>query len=232
MAHHDALAVVLHDQQHVRGGGSGAAAGVEGVDAGRGGAGELLGLSLAQDRSRGPADRLACGFERAAGGLDRIQPAQAVGVLFLREVQGRVGGVQVRRARRPVRDPGHRHLAEHRGQGTAMPGLGAGPRDPVRAGHLPEAGFPGRPQVQVVLEQLAQQLPAVGVQQGLQLGGPQPGCLFAAEPARHHLEPLPRRREAVPGRGHGRPPLRPARRARSAASPASAALSSSARARS
>ena len=81
------------------------------------------------------------------------QLPQAVRVLLHRQVQRSIGGIQVGVAAATVGQPGHRHLAEHRGQRAGMPGLDG------TAGHLPGVGHLGqallalRPQLQVILHQ-------------------------------------------------------------------------------
>ncbi len=84
----------------------------------------------------------------------------------------------------------------------------------------------------MILIQLARQLPGPRPQLILQPGVGQPGRLIPVQPARDLGEQPGRRGERTrrPG-AHARPPLRAARRARSSAIPASAAASSSARAR-
>jgi hypothetical protein len=79
--------------------------------------------------------------------------------MFLhRQVQLRVGGIQVGVATTAVRQPTHPHLPEHGGQRPGVAGLH------TAAGHLPGAGhiaqplFALRPQVQMILEQLPHQL--------------------------------------------------------------------------
>ena len=174
-----------------------------------------------------------------------------MGVPFGRQVECGVGGIQVFGCAGAVGQPGHVQLAEDGVQPAVVPGLDRRVRHLVHVAYLGQALFPRGAQVQVVLHQLTQQLPTLGVQAGLQLGVLEcPGLLGVQE--RHHLiEPLPRGGEHVtlgsvchritPGRdvaGHRRGPAHRRRRpprcaapARSAATPASAAASSSPRAR-
>ena len=121
-------------------------------------------------------------------------------MLFFRQVQRRVRRVQVRRLRRPIGHPGHSDLPEHSRQLPLVPGLGAGPRDTVRASHLRAPLLAGRPQVQVILVQPPQQLPAPRIQLLLQLGVRQPGRLPARQPLLNLGETCPGLGERGPAR--------------------------------
>ena len=72
-----------------------AGAAVEGVKVARATAGEILDLALAQSLAGRAPDRRRGVFERAPGGLDRRQPAQPVRVALDRQVEQRVGPVQL-----------------------------------------------------------------------------------------------------------------------------------------
>lgn len=115
-----------------------------------------------------------------------------------------------------------------------MPGLDRPALHPVGVEDRLEPVFALGAKVEVVLGQLAQQRPTVGVQTLLELGVLQPGGLGAVQKAHQFLEPPPAGGEGVPAAdiagGHDRGPRRWVRRACSVAIPASAARSSSARA--
>jgi hypothetical protein len=129
--HHDALAVA-GEHEHVTGRvGRRLPAGVERVEVGGGSLGELLHLPFADLLSRPPLDRLDRAVERAAGGLDRREPAQPVGVPLVGKVEHPVGRVQVRLPACPVGDPGHPDLPEHRREPPRVAGLGAAVAHPL-----------------------------------------------------------------------------------------------------
>src|SRR5580704_8350836 len=149
---HDALAVAGQDQ-HVTGPGvrRRPVPGVEVLEVRRGLPGQLLGLPLAQPGSGDTGDLRADLAERAARGQRRGLAAQPVRMLAPGQVQLPVRPVHIRRARRPVRDPGHRDRPEHRRQRPRVPRLGPGPGGPVRARHARLPLLPGSPQIQVIL---------------------------------------------------------------------------------
>jgi hypothetical protein len=198
-AHHDALAVTgEHEHLAVLAvvlavvlAGGGLAAAVEGVEVDDAGLGELLDLAFAQLLAGAAVDRGHRVVERAAGGLDRGEAAQPVGVFLDRQVEQCVGGMQVRVSGGAVGQPGDLDLTEDRGQSPAVSGLDPGPRHPGGVDDIGEveAGFPHRAQVQVVLQQLAQQRAALDVELVLELGVRQLGGLGAVEEAQHGVEP-------------------------------------------
>ena len=162
----------------------------------------LLGLPLAHHRAAAAGDGRVRGGEGAAGRLDRGQLRQGVRMPSGRQGQGRVRRAPVARPRFPPGAPGHRHRAEQGSQRPAVPGLQAGPGDPVGARHRGPvlAGLlflPHFPQVVVVLEQLFQDRPAPLVQELLQFGGREHGCRGAGELGGQHAEHVPGRRERI-----------------------------------
>ena len=165
--HDDALAVARQHQHVVVGAAGRLAAGVELADVAGGCRGEVLHLASAQPDPGGPADRLDRLVERPAGGLDGGL-AKPVGVLFLGQVQHRVGRVQVGGPGGAVGDACDAGLAEHCGQAPGVTGLGVGVPHPGCVGHLGQPLFPLGTHVQVVLQELPQQLPAVGLELLLQ----------------------------------------------------------------
>ena len=106
-----------------------------------------------------------------------------------REVEHGVSGVQVRPRRCAVGDPGHLDLAEHRAQLPGVVGLDPGPGGPVGPEDRDRA-LPLCAQVQVVLQEPAEQLPARHLQVVLQLAVAGRGGLGAVEEGQHRLEPL------------------------------------------
>ena len=129
-AHHDPLAVGREHQQLVRFGPLRSPGLVEVLEVDRGELRQLLDLALPEPLPGRALDRLDRVLEAAAGRLQRRELAQPVGVTLDRQVQRRVGGMQVRRLRRPIRQPRDRHRPEHRLQARA--------RDPAR----PDRGHP------------------------------------------------------------------------------------------
>jgi hypothetical protein len=124
-AHDDALAVDGQGEHVAAGAGRWAAPVVEVLDVRGGPAGELFDLAFAQADPGGSFDRLGGVVERAPRRFNRGQFPQAVRVFLHRQVQLRVSGTQVAAAAVAVGQPGHRHLAEHRGQRAGVPGLDA-----------------------------------------------------------------------------------------------------------
>jgi hypothetical protein len=169
--------------------------GVEVLEVRRGLPGQLLGLPLAQPGSGDTGDLRADLAERAARGQRRGLAAQPVRMLAPGQVQLRVRPVHIRRARRPVRDPGHRDRPEHRRQRPRVPRLGPGPGGPVRARHARLPLLPGSPQIQVILQQQPQHLPAPRLQVLLQHPVLQPRRLRPVQPPLDLRERLPRPRE-------------------------------------
>jgi hypothetical protein len=87
-----------------------------------------------------------------------------------------------------------------------MTGFDAVAHDTIGVGHLATAGlvkqgrglfFPGRPQVQVVLQQLPQQLAATRLKQFLQLGMGQRRGPLAGKLGHHSVEDILRPRKQV-----------------------------------
>ena len=155
-------------------------------------AGQLLQLPF-PDRHAGRAgDRGARRLDRAARRLDRGELPHPVRVLFLRQVQLRVQRVHVRPARHPVRDPRHRDLPELRHQRPGTAPFRARAHNAVRPGHVIPPFLAGSRQVQPVLEQPPQQLPAPHLQLVLQLAVLQPRRIL-------RRQPLSQLREALPG---------------------------------
>jgi hypothetical protein len=150
--HHDALAVDLQHEQV-----PGKACGreslqVERLEVDRCPAREVFDLTLTQVLSAGPFDRVHRAFVGTSGALDGGQPPQSMGVLLDRQVQHRIGRVQVRLTGGTVGQPGDRDLTEEdRPQPTVVADLNPGPIGPAHAGDL-KAGFTHRTQGNVVLE--------------------------------------------------------------------------------
>ena len=130
--------------------------GVEAVHIGCGASGQLLNLAPAQPYPGSSLDGGRRVRERPAGRLDRGESAQPVGVFLDRQVQRGVRRVQVGLSPRPVGDARHRDRAEPGGQPPLVPVLGHAPPVPVGVDHLDQALLSYRPQIQTVLQQLAQ----------------------------------------------------------------------------
>jgi len=192
--------------------------GVEVVEVDRAAVGEVLQLAFAQLLSGAVADRSHRVVERAAGGLDRGEVAQPVRVFLGRQVEHRVGGMQVGLPGCAVGQPRDLDRPEDGGKLAGVAGLDSASTDPV-GGRDIDPALPHRPQVQVVLEQLAQQGAALDVEAVLELGVGEHGGVGAVEEGEHRVEPLTAGGEParcpVAGRAH--------RGARSAASATSSA---------
>jgi hypothetical protein len=129
---------------------------VEGVEVGRGSLDQGFQLALAQALSGAASDRLPDAVEGASRRLHDGQPAQAVGVELDRQVQVRVGGMQIGVTSSPVRQASDLDLAEHGQQSALMASFHATPGHSVGAYHRLNARLSLRPQVQVILEHLAE----------------------------------------------------------------------------
>jgi hypothetical protein len=136
---------------------------VEGVHVGRRASSEVLDRSLTDPHPAGPLDCRRGVVERAAGRFDRGEAAQPVGVLLRGQVQHRVGWVQVGVPSPPVGDARDHHIAEPGSQQPFPPGLGRAPHDLTNVDHRIQPCLVFSPQIQAVLEQLAQQRQPIGV---------------------------------------------------------------------
>ena len=119
-----------------------------------------------------------------------------MGVLLHGKVKDGVGGVEVGAAPRAVRQPGDVHLPEEGLEGALVTPLDAATRDPLGIHHL-DPGFPAGAQIEVILEQLADQLAALSVEELLELTVGEGEGIVAAHQAQY-------RREAGLGGGEGR----------------------------
>ena len=186
--HHDALAVRGQDQHVVLGRLGVLGGGVEVLDVDRGAGGEFLDLAFADLLAGGAADGRAGLLERAAGGFDRGQPAQPVGVPLDRQVQRRVGGVQVLVPAVAVGQAFHLDLAEDAGQRPAVTGLDRGVHDCGVVGDRGQPRLVGGAQGQVLLQHAPQQLPAAAGEFVLQFGVGQARRLAAFQPGQQLFE--------------------------------------------
>lgn len=157
-----------------------------------------------------------------------------MGVPLDRQVQGPVSRVQVGVTAVTVGPTGDHDRPEDGAQTSAVTALHTGPGHAVGVDDISQAGLVVGSQVQVVLEQATEHFAGFDVEAVLQVGVLQPGCLSTAQPRRHRLEQLTRRRKGVSRihtRGHRRRPRwPPGRRARRPAMPASAWVSRAVRA--
>jgi len=87
-----------------------------------------------------------------------------------------------------VGDPLDGHRTKDRRQATGVAGLGAATRGLTGVDDLAQPHLPLRPQVQVILQQLAEQPPAVLLKPLLQLGMRYPRRLRARQPGHHRFE--------------------------------------------
>ena len=111
-----------------------------------------------------------------------------MGVLLCGQVQHPIRGMQVGVAPGTVGEAFHAHVAEHRRQRARPPGLDGVAWDLVGVEDLGQPRFPLGAQVQVVLDQLAEQLPACDLEACFQLRVGQSGGLRAAQPCQDRLE--------------------------------------------
>jgi hypothetical protein len=191
-AHQDALPVKGQHQQVGIGAGGPFPLGVEAGHIGGRSPGECLELALADPD---PARTLESGanlLERPARRLDRGQPPQPVGMPAHGQIQHRVRRVEIGHTARAVGNPGDRDRPEHRGHITLMPSLHPGAHHTVGAGDAPEEPLLARsPQVQVVLEQAAHQLPRALSEPILKLGMGQLTTTRISQPSHNLLEQSP-----------------------------------------
>ena len=171
--------------------------GVEGVDVDGGPAGELLDLPFADVLAGGPGDGVGGRLEGPSGRLDRRQPAQAMRVALLGEVQLAVGGIQVGVTAVAVGEALHVELPEDGGEAAMVTGLDGTMGHPVGVDNRVGALLPNGAQLEVLLEHSAQQLAAPPVELVFDLGMSQLGRLRAIQPAGDLLEALARPAEGV-----------------------------------
>jgi hypothetical protein len=191
-AHDHALAVVGQHQQipgHAQMPGS---LGVELVEVDRSTLGELFDLPVAQPLSADPGDRLGGLGKGAPSAVAGGEQPQSVRVLLGSKVQDAVSEVQAGVPGLAVGGALHGDRPEHRAQRAATAGLGVSAADSVGPHHLLQPGLALRTQVQMVLGQLPQQLPTLGLQPRLQLPMGQLLRLLTIQPGHHRLEPLTR----------------------------------------
>jgi hypothetical protein len=132
--------------------------------------GELLDLALAEPLAGRGGDRGGRLRERSPRSLDRGQPPQPVGVPLAREVQLAVGRVEVGVREVAVGEPGDRDGPEDRAERAGVPSLDRAVPATVGIDHLLDPPFPDRAQLQLPLQQLAQQLPTAPIQLLFELG--------------------------------------------------------------
>ncbi len=116
---------------------------------------------------------------------------------LLGQVEGAVGRVQVGVTGTPVGVAGDGHLTEDRHQRPGVTWLHRGPVHAVGVEHPVQALLALGPQVQVVLVEQAEKLPALGGESIFQLGVAEPTRAVAVEEPDHLLETGPAPGEAV-----------------------------------
>jgi hypothetical protein len=118
-------------------------------------------------------------------------------VLLGRQIELRVGWIEILPRSRTVAKPPDLDLAEDGLKRPLMATLNVGPARPVATDHQLQAGLAGGAQIEMILKQRAEQLPAVLLQTRLQLSVLKPPRLLARQPAGQRTEPLGRAREPL-----------------------------------
>jgi hypothetical protein len=190
--HHDALAVEREDQRAPVRRVLDPAPGVKLLHVRGPAPGQFLDLPFPDLHAGRAGDCGARALHRAARRLDRGEFPQPVRVLLLRQVQHRVRRVHIAPPRRPVRDPRHPDLAEHRHQRPGPASFRSRTGRAVLPGHVMPPFLAGRREVQPVLEQPAQQLPSPLAQLFFQVSMLQPCRFLRRHPAGDLPEALPR----------------------------------------
>lgn len=180
-AHDDSLAVTGDDEGVGVGGGGSIRLLVEGLDVGSGALGELFDLALAEHDPGGALERGLCLVVAAPGRLDRAALSQAVAVALPRQVQRGVLEVEVLLVLGPVGETGDADLAEDRLEAAPMVRLARSVRDASGVDDVFDAPLASSPQVEVVLEELAEQRSAVGLEASLELFVGETGGVAAAK---------------------------------------------------
>jgi len=170
VAHDDALAVAGDDEHVVGFGPDRPALRVEGLEVRCGAAGELLDLALPERLAAAPLDRRDGVLEGAPRGLQRRQPAQAVGVALGREVQQRVGGMQAGSATGAVGQTLHRHFAKDAVKRPLTAAVDQPTAGTLGVGDGLDPLLAAGPHIEMVLQQRTQELAAVDLEPGFQLG--------------------------------------------------------------
>ena len=108
-----------------------------------------------------------------------------------RQIQRRVGRMQIPHPWRPVGQPLDRHGPEHRLQRAPVTLLHPAADHPLIPGDLLKARLSHRPQRQMITEQAAQQLPPVNIKMLLKLGMREPGGVGPIKETDQRPKPLP-----------------------------------------
>jgi hypothetical protein len=106
------------------------------------------------------------------------------------QVERTVGGVEVLLAPAPVSEAAHGYFAKDRGQGPLMAGFCRAVHDAFSTGDVAETLFALGPQLDVVLEEPADDLAHVGGETVFQLGVGHGICVLRAQPGDDALEGL------------------------------------------
>ena len=147
-------------------------------------------MAFAEPLSALAADRIHRVSEAATRGLQRAQLAQPMRMALHRQIQRRVGGMEVPDPRRPICHPFHRHRPEHRLHGPSVPTLDPTARHALIADDLLKALLAHRPQRQMIIQQPAQQLPALTVKTLFQFGMREPSSVCPIQKAHQRLKLL------------------------------------------
>lgn len=102
-------------------------------------------------------------------------------VLLFGQVQLGIGGMEVDRALGPVGEAGDGDLAEDRLQRAVVAGLDGGVGDAVAVDDTRAASLPPGAEVEMVLEELADEAPPVAIEPALELLMGEAGGIGAAE---------------------------------------------------
>jgi len=160
---------------------------VEGLEVHSGRLGELFHLALADRHPAVARDCLLGLLEGPTGRLDGRQLTKSVGVALVGQVQRGIGGVEVLLCPVAVGEMAGRDRADDRGEGMFIFRLDCTVAGPASIKHFLEPYLLGRPQVEVVLKEQAEQLEARGLDVLLQLDvfedGGRPTDQEVADPA-------------------------------------------------
>jgi len=181
-AHHDPLAVSRDDEHVGLGARLAALVVVEALDVEGSTPGEVFHLALGEIDAGRACDRRLCLLVAAPGRLDRRQLSEPVAVALGWQVQASVLEVKVLCSFGPVGEPGDGDAADDGLEAAMVIDLDRLVSDACGIDDRSGTALSGSAQVQVVLEQLAEQLPAAGGEAGLELVvGERPGLLAGEE---------------------------------------------------
>ena len=145
-------------------------------------------MALAENHSRGPLDRFARLVEGTAGRFHRCQFTDAVRVLLHGKIEDAIGGVEVGALPSSICHTLGSHVSDNGGEDARVLGLW-GSR-PTRHVVYLDPGFPESPQIEVVLQSLAQEFTPQRLETAFHVGVGERLRFLSSQPRHHLLAPF------------------------------------------